>query len=326
MVSRALPELDSASLGLAEAPVRPFVLYGALRSGTTLLSLMLGGHPRLHFHGESDFLFDHVRRVDETWIVDLDRLGGDRVFLKSRLPLPGTNDARAAVAELIAGLQARRPGRLLLVLHRNLDLAYALVGPLDTLHLLRDPRDVARSSVKIGFAGRYAFGADHWMTTERTWARCAAEPDARRHEVRYEDLVSSPVDELAEICRFLGIPYDDGLFAYVDGSGYGRPDPRMARQWQKDVAPADIGRLEQRLGPALAQAGYAPSGHAAPREGPLEAWVAPLMNRAMIWWHLVRHYGLVAPVLRGVGRRTGLVRIERLGQAMMTRRFEELNR
>ena len=38
-----------------------FALYGALRSGTTLVRLILRAHPQIHSEGENDFLLDHLQ-------------------------------------------------------------------------------------------------------------------------------------------------------------------------------------------------------------------------------------------------------------------------
>lgn len=293
----------------------PAILYGALRSGSTLVHLMLGGHPKLLCTGECDFLFDHVVQNGQSWQIDRERLSKSRFFAAARIPLPQSDDAKTAVAEMIASLQAHGSGRLLVVLHRHLDLAYKLLGPLDTLHLVRDPRDVARSSVEIGFAGIYEFGADHWRRTEMLWRRSGSLPGIRRKEFKYEDLVVDPVAELTAICRFLGVPFDDGVFDYTRTTTYSYPDPALCEQWRTRVSRAQVARLEARLGQALADAGYAPSGFRVQSSFLHGELALRIRNRAMIWRRMLGLYGILPPVLRGLGRRLGVRKLEYIGQS-----------
>ena len=56
------------------------IAYGALRSGTTLLRLMLDMHPGLSCPGETDFLLDFTSIApDGTVTIDADRLGRNRI-------------------------------------------------------------------------------------------------------------------------------------------------------------------------------------------------------------------------------------------------------
>ena len=60
------------------------ILYGALRSGTTMLRLMLDAHPALSCPGESDFLFDHLRAEADTWRYDRRKMALDQSISQVR--------------------------------------------------------------------------------------------------------------------------------------------------------------------------------------------------------------------------------------------------
>ena len=53
----------------------PILVFGALRSGTTLLRLMLKAHSGVQSLGEADFLFDHIEKAaDGTCLYDREAL------------------------------------------------------------------------------------------------------------------------------------------------------------------------------------------------------------------------------------------------------------
>jgi hypothetical protein len=78
--------------------------------------------------------------------------------------------------------------------------------------LVRDGRDVALSLRRMPFGPNNAWAAAQW------WARGirAGERAQRDHPdsvltVRYEDIASRPRDEVARVCAFLGLRYDDDM-------------------------------------------------------------------------------------------------------------------
>ena len=61
------------------------VAFGALRSGSTMLRLMIEGHSGMACSGEHDFLFDHlVEGPGDGWHYDLDALT-ERAWAQQRL-------------------------------------------------------------------------------------------------------------------------------------------------------------------------------------------------------------------------------------------------
>src|SRR6056297_3992604 len=76
---------------LSDATSSPVFVFGALRSGTTLLRLMLKSHPGIQSPGEADFLFDHVAPAgDGGWRYDRAALERDRIFRAKHIAMPET--------------------------------------------------------------------------------------------------------------------------------------------------------------------------------------------------------------------------------------------
>jgi hypothetical protein len=120
---------------------------------------------------------------------------------------------------------------------------------------LRDPRDVARSAIGMGWAGNVFHGLGSWIDTEDGWSVAIARNRPLVHEVRYEDLVAHPEATLTDLCAFLGLAFDPAMLAYDTQSTYGKPDARLTYQWKRKLTPRQVRQVEARLGPRLAAGG-----------------------------------------------------------------------
>lgn len=283
------------------------IVYGALRSGTTMLRLMLDAHPRLCCTGEHDFLFDRIHLGPGGWRFNRPALLEDRIFRDSGLRLRDDLDGEDALDDMIAQMRARGGGRRpVLMVHRRLEKWSALLPDAPVIHFLRDPRDVARSSIGMGWAGNAWKGIDHWIGTEEAWRAAPQELRARALTVRYEDLVREPEAELARICAALGESYDPVMLSYPDRSTYGAPDARLAHQWKRKARKREVRLVEGALGELLTETGYTPSGFGALVPGPLErAWLT-LQSKAATFRHAVRMFGLPLALQHRVGKWLGL--------------------
>ncbi|WP_101065624.1 sulfotransferase family protein [Roseovarius salinarum] len=302
------------------------VVFGALRSGTTLFRLMLEGHPRIAAPGESDFLVDHLRPDGRGGAhYDLDGLAADRIFRAAGIALPTTTGARRAFAEMTTALRAGHEGPLVLILHRHLGrLLELLPNRAPVLHLVRDPRDVARSAIGIGLAGNSYYGVRSWIDTERDWDATAPSLGGRPvKELHYERLLERPEATLREAAALFGVDYDARFLSYPERSTYDLPDTALTAQWRNKLSAREVGLIESRVGPLLEARGYAPSG--APR-------VAPgLATRSLLWldhtrgkwrWRF-RRFGVTDPLIAAIGRRPGMGWIARGANARIERRITE---
>ncbi len=302
---------------------RAVAVYGALRSGTTLLRLMLDGHPKLACPDETDFLFDHLITDASGVHYDVAALEKDRIYRGHMAdyadrPL-GTFTPDAFIARIAGDDQTS-----VLMLHRHLDRVLDLYPDMRLIHMVRDPRDVARSSIGMGWAGTTYHGVDHWIDTETGWAAVAdrLSPD-QVLRISYEELIHDAETTLRKITDFCGLDYDPAMMRYTQGSTYARPDARLVDQWKRKQTPHEIALVEGKIGPLLDQAGYAPSGHAPIYPGALERLSLKIRNKASIWRERIRRFGLADPLIVAI---ISKIDLESMGNRAQRRMDDKLLR
>jgi hypothetical protein len=289
----------------------PFFLIGSERSGSTMLRLMLDHHPQLACNLESDFL---VSQLDDDGRLPAMAsyhafLRQDRVFRHSRFEIDERLDYTALVNDFLEQ-KRRRDGKQQVgaTVHHDFHRLPRLWPDARYVYLLRDGRDVANSAVGMGWAGNAYCGADLWLEAEARWHRMREGITAENYiEVRFEDLVSSPVETLTAVCRFLGVPFSDAMLAYPDHSTYGAPDGRLASQWRTRMAPSMRGFVEARIGDQLHRRGYPLSAPGAVVSGPrdlllrIDSKIGCVRDR-------VRRFGLPLTLGDFAARRLGIRR------------------
>lgn len=288
-------------------PKPDIILYGALRSGTTLLRLMLDAHPQLSCPGETDFIFDHLPPgAKPNTPYEREALEADRIYRAHRdrfadIPLPDpTPDGFLD--------QIRNRGDVsILILHRCLDRVLEVYPDIPILHLVRDPRDVARSSIGMGWAGDVYHGARHWMRTEGDWQDLSHKMATEQVlEISYESLIQDPEGRLGAICDFIGVSYDPSMLSYDSGSTYDKPDSSLVEQWRRKLTPYQISLVEGRIGSLLEQTGYAPSGHPPITPTGFARFSLIARNKWFVWAERFRRYGVADPIVDAMCRRMGM--------------------
>lgn len=291
------------------------IVYGALRSGTTLLRLMLNTHPQLRCPNEMDFMFDHLKRdADGGLSYDLDALEADRIYRAFSDTFGLTIKAETTPLDVVnhvapAGSNPAQVG--LLIVHRRMARMLDAFPNTRIIHILRDPRDVARSSIGMGWASDVYHGAQHWIETEQQYhAEIArAHPD-QVLTLRYEDLIKNPEVELARVCDFLGVTYTDAMMDYHHGTTYDRPDTSLIEQWRRKMTEREIGWVEGRVGPLLTKSGYAPSGFDVQVPQGVMLKLLSLKNRLDGVRLRIKRYGLRDTAINAIAPRIGLNRLE----------------
>jgi len=292
----------------------PVFVYGALRSGTTVFRLMLDAHPALSNCGEVDFLLDYLEPDPSRpcgWRYRRAEMALDRIFRARELELDPALDGLALFEDMLAQLTRRSPGRLTLNIHRHVDRLLAIRPGVGIVHLLRDPRDVARSSIGMGWAGTLYHGVGHWIGTEQAWDRVVPRfGPGQVLTLRYEDLFRDIETELQRVCDFLGVPFDAAMLRYHEGSTYDPPDPKLVEQWRRKSTPGEIALVEGRAGALMAARGYVPTGPGV-RPGALQSLRLGLANKAAIWRTGMARYGAALYLSEKLARRLGLTGLHR---------------
>jgi hypothetical protein len=318
--SRGSTSIESAGgriPGPTEAPPdpggllsRPIFLVGSERSGTTLTRLMLDHHPQIAFFFEFEYAVDWMP-ASGGW-PDLGAyyaaLETDRIFQEAELVIDHSLDYPHLIDSFLR--QKRdRDGKPLVgaTVHRHFDRLLRIWPDARFLHIVRDGRDVGRSVIEMGWAGNMYVAVERWIEAEDLWSGLRRRlPADRWTEIRYETLVQEPEATLAQVCAFLGVPYDPAMLAYPKSSTYGPPSPKAIGQWKRKL-PADQVRLaEARIGSMLVERGYELSGYP-----PLE--VTPGMERRLRLqsrWYRARfrrrHYGTALYLADVLARRIGI--------------------
>jgi hypothetical protein len=269
----------------------PFFIVGIGRSGTTLLRLMLHNHPRLAIPYESHFITDYQGRESEYGDLNQDEnlhqlihdilneelllkwdhsFSQDEVYqrVKSRT-LTGVFDA---VYQSYANAKGKtRWGDKSDYLDR-MHLINQVFPDARFIHIIRDGRDVANSVLKMSWGPKDIVQAAEWWHEHIRLGRCMGSIlGAERYmEVRFEDLVSQPVEQLKRICAFLQEDYDPAMLEYHKSSAVAIPSdrkdqhynadspPKTARifAWKTEMSPAHVAIFNSIAAPSLKAMNY----------------------------------------------------------------------
>lgn len=296
---------------------------GPLRSGSTLMTLMLDRHPSLKNPGEFDFLFDAfgvdggMARAQAMSSEELDDFySDDRGYLSSAIRLGPAAAVPRRLRELVARYAEGVPC-LALSIHRNFVTAHELFPEARFIHILRDPRDCAKSAVAAGFAGNVYHGLEPWLNSEESWDRLVPRLNPDQYvQVRYEELVAEPERVLTEICDFLGLSYEPQMLD-LSGTTYEPPSPKFANQWRRSMGDRDVRLIESRVAPMMSARGYEVVNRGATDLGPWMRLSLRVQNAMSRHINGVRTYGLGNWTQDILGRYLGLRSLSRNARLKM---------
>ncbi len=243
----------------------PVFLVGAERSGTTMFRLMLAHHPEIGVCPEFENALDplvsksvwpttrcYIEQISQNWILRDQGFSIDR-----SLAVPQLIDSF-----LLQTKALRQAEEVVAVVHRNIEVINELWGGnARYIHIVRDPRDVARSNINMGWAGNVWYGVEAWLELERAWdALKKSLPHDAYIEVIQEELIRSPKRVLTQVCSFMGLDFSSSMLDYPQSSNYSMPDPDLTQQWQEKLTSSEIQLVEARVGNLLVERGYSMSG------------------------------------------------------------------
>ncbi|MGH3089946.1 MAG: sulfotransferase family protein [Rubrobacteraceae bacterium] len=274
----------------------PYVFaVGCPRSGTTLLQRMLDNHPRLAVANDTHFIPKFIKEAsvgeDPPLTEELvEEVRGYRRFY--RLGVSDEAVHRAAersgtYGEFVGALYSEFAGKSGKSLGgektpdyvRDLPKLHALFPWVKTVHIIRDGRDVALSTLKWANENKGPGRLDLWneepVAVCALWWRRQVEAgmkDGRKlgarscHEVKYEDLVAEPEERLREISDFLDLTYAPEMARFHEGKTRDEPglDAKRAwlpptqglRNWRSAMSGRDLELFEALAGDLLSNLGY----------------------------------------------------------------------
>lgn len=222
-------------VALQGAVDRPLFIGGSVRSGTTLLRVMVHSHPDIAIPREIHLTLEAFRlrrRFGDLsrpanrapfidWLVTSDN-GFDRLLLDEAEARRALLEAPPTVGSLVGTLlsmYAARHGAPRFGEKRPLNVRafpalLAMFPDLQFVDVVRDPRAVVASMRKLGWLDEWHGGSipkalDAWVRSVR--AGLAIETSHRPDQylrLRYEDLLGAPEETLQRLCTFAGLSPD----------------------------------------------------------------------------------------------------------------------
>lgn len=282
----------------------PIFIVGAPRSGTTLLRVMLNRHPNVGLCNETYFFYyiytrrrafgdlanpENRKRVVERYLEThlVSRLDLDLVDLKETL-LREATDYRTLFLTLMSsysyGHGKTRYGEKTPQHTLHIDTLRQLYPDCKIIHLVRDPRDVVASLLRMPWGARSA------SANARLWRNYVRAAEGHRHEenflrVYYEKLVQEPETELHRICDLLGEPFSTQMLeadptVSVDRWWFQRAQGPLDRdrsgKWRDELQSDQTALVEWVARPEMEALGYTPLG----QKASLPARVVALTNEA----------------------------------------------
>jgi malonyl CoA-acyl carrier protein transacylase len=212
------------------------------RSGSTLLRVMLAGHPSLFSPPELHLLaFNNMRERGEQ--LNLSHLGeGLQKALMEILNLDATASQAVvkdmelqnlSIQQVYQQLQENIAPRLLVdkspayaVNHAILERGEAIFANSKYIHLVRHPYPVIESFVRMRMQKMAGLGDENpYQVAEQVWTNSnqnildfltQIEPK-RCHQILYEDLVKEPSKIGSQLCDFLNIDFDPAILQPYEG-------------------------------------------------------------------------------------------------------------
>jgi len=213
----------------------PFFIVGAGRSGTTLLRLMLCGHPKLFIPPEAWFLGNVMWHLPSSGALSKEDLAECERLILSGDRWKDWQCSDERLREILRGCAGLDLASVIDRLFREVfDLppgvrwgektpkhSYlverigAIFPESQFIHLIRDGRDVASSMLARGWFGANPRRvAEHWRSCVSGASKASAFGPRRYLEVRFESLVEHPEAGIRNICGFLGADFVPSMLAY----------------------------------------------------------------------------------------------------------------
>ncbi|MDO8302365.1 MAG: sulfotransferase [Sedimentisphaerales bacterium] len=296
------------ALTVTDTNLSPVFLVAPVRSGSTLLRLILDSHPAISNPGECDFLFDMLG--DDGSFPDMANyvksLSTNRIFLAKKLRIDERLSCEQTIRSFVGQL-VQENAVLTMNLHRHFHRVPLVFPNARYIHLLRDPRDVAMSCLRMGWGGHVYHAVDDWRDAELSWDRLRSSLTRDQFiEIRYEDLVDDIREVLGSICKFLGIPYSERMLDYSKTSNYGPPDRKLCYQWKKTYSKDELSLVEGKVGEMLVNRGYEMSGYPVLIPGALKASALYLIGKLRRARHQIAAYGMALYLSNFLANRLGL--------------------
>lgn len=242
--------------------IDPIFIVSSGRSGTTLLRGILNASEQIYIPHESDFLaraypFFYAKNIskdDYEYIVRLfikssqnKGWGMDFNYIKNSLEsdaptsFSGVNESiyraylnKLKLSELQWGI--KHP-----VLIASIGKILKVFPSAKVIHIVRDGRDVSLSYQKVHQTAPQKFGPKGPVSSSLYWIdglrRVSQHKTDQVYEIRYEDLLNQPAQEIEKLCHFIGISWDKDLYENYQSS---KNNKKLLLDQHKDTIHAKV--------------------------------------------------------------------------------------
>lgn len=242
----------------------PVFMIGHGSSGTSILATLLREQLGVAFGTESQFIIHYYRRLHRYGDLQDDRnlrrlvshILAERFFRRSakfgfqtdvdsildrvqERSYRGVLDA--IFGEFARQLNMARWGDKTPAYNRDLDVLDALFPDAQFIHMIRDGRDVALSVSRRYWGHKnVSMAAIDWRDEIELIDRFVSTlPAGRIIEIKYEELLTEPVETMRRLAEFLGLSDPDGtILAEIERTVPGRLKRSNFDKWRQEWRPA----------------------------------------------------------------------------------------
>lgn len=294
--------------------LEPVFLVGAERSGTTLLRLMLDSHPELSFGEEFEYAVDQIQGNQFPDLSDYYAyLETHRIFQGSGFELNKELSYQELIESFLQSRQIAKASKYAgATVHFDFEKLPLLFPKAKYIHIVRDPRDVCASVMKMGWAFRPQDGSAPWVNAHLSWEKLSQNlSEDRWIRVHYEDLISDHQSVLKMVCSFIGIGYTQQMYSYADETDYEVPDPKIGSNWESSMKPAEIAEVEYAVGDLLDHYGYKASDYVWSPPSKAQEFTAKIGAKIASFRFRTNRYGILCVLGYKFSRTLGLSSLER---------------
>lgn len=255
-----------------------FILLGYPRSGNTLLGAVLNANDWIVIPDETDFILPvcmicqrvpdaHAgRKLLANLISKTERFEHSLgPYIRYGEIVRAVNQcaySASAVIVAVHELVSRNAGKLIAGNRSPNDIAYvpdmAKAGVFESdikiIHLVRDPRDVYLSTLRLGWIPPAQLQSElpsTWASTNLMLSRLLRKNLDRYLCVRYEDLIAHPERQVRRITDFLGVPFQPKMLEARTRSGLYPDQPHHANVG-REFLPGRIAAFRRELPASVA--------------------------------------------------------------------------
>jgi tetratricopeptide (TPR) repeat protein len=240
----------------------PVFIVGMPRSGTTLVETILASHPLVHGAGELDDVFQmrqEIGRASGTGKRYPHYLESVSAKVLDPFAERHLKKLAALAAPGIARVTDKMPQNFV-----QLGLIELLFPGARVIHCVRDPLDTCLSIYSHPFIQHHAYATDltnlghYYREYLRLMAHWRAVLRIPLLEVRYEDLIERPEENVRRLIEFCELPWDDRCLRHHESERFANTfSYNQVRQPIYKTSMAKWKRYEKHLGPLIAALGDA---------------------------------------------------------------------